>query len=131
MALASAVCDSTIGFRNSSMRISPGCGLGSRSVVVDDLDFVGMALSPDETDADLREAAETVGRFVTQPFIDLRHARTRCGHPMCCPRLPHVIWIILAMPAANPIAARGDWMAVTMHGHEGRGSTARTSLAER
>src|SRR5687767_14025875 len=42
-----------MGFRNSSIRMSPGWGLGSSSVVVDDFDFVGMALSPDETDAPL------------------------------------------------------------------------------
>src|SRR5205085_10255356 len=52
-AFASAVCDSSIGFKKSSIRISPGCGLGRRSVVVDDFDFVGMAISPDETDPPL------------------------------------------------------------------------------
>src|SRR6185295_19326691 len=52
-ALASAVCDRPIGFRNSSSRISPGCGFGSRSVIVDDLDVVGMALSPNEADPPL------------------------------------------------------------------------------
>src|ERR1043165_9070758 len=60
MALASAVCDSAMGFRNSSIKISPGWGFGSRSVVVDDLDFVGMALSPDETDAPLIVDADRV-----------------------------------------------------------------------
>lgn len=45
MALASAVCDNSIGFKNSSIRMSPGWGLGRSSVVVDDFDFVGMALS--------------------------------------------------------------------------------------
>jgi hypothetical protein len=29
-------------------------GFGSRSVIVDDLDFVGMAISPDEADARFR-----------------------------------------------------------------------------
>src|SRR5437588_8523260 len=48
MALASAVCDSAIGVRNSSNRISPGCGLGSRLVVVNDFDFVCIVLSPDK-----------------------------------------------------------------------------------
>src|SRR5262245_26011345 len=53
MARASAVWERPIGFRNSSSRISPGCGLGRRSMVVDDLDFVGMALTPDEADPPL------------------------------------------------------------------------------
>src|SRR5438067_12884431 len=48
MASASAVCDSAIGVRNSSNRISPGCGLGSRLVVVNDFDFVRIVLSPDK-----------------------------------------------------------------------------------
>src|SRR5262245_46232204 len=48
MALASAVCDSAIGLRTSSNRISPGCGLGSRFVVVGDFDFVRIVLSPDK-----------------------------------------------------------------------------------
>src|SRR5439155_20188797 len=53
MALASAVCDRLMGLRNSSMRISPGCGLGRRSAVIDDFDLVGMPLSPVEADPPL------------------------------------------------------------------------------
>jgi uncharacterized OsmC-like protein len=41
MARGYAVCDSAIGFRSSSSRISPGCGLGNSSaVVIDALDIV-------------------------------------------------------------------------------------------
>src|SRR5262249_17817461 len=54
MARASAVWLSAAGRRNSSMRISPGCGFGSRSVVVvDDLDRLRAALRPPEADAAL------------------------------------------------------------------------------
>src|SRR5258708_4517694 len=72
MALASAICDSAMGLRNSSIRISPGCGFGSRSVVVDDFDFVGMALSPDGTRIASGEAR-------------CKHRATRncCSQPTC------------------------------------------------
>src|ERR1700683_2259586 len=54
MARASAVCDNAIGFRNSSSRISPGCGLGkSSAVVIDDLDIVSASFGPVEADAPL------------------------------------------------------------------------------
>src|SRR3954464_14070837 len=53
IARASAVCDKPIGVKNSSIRISPGLGFGRSSVVVDDLDFVGMALSPDKANTPL------------------------------------------------------------------------------
>src|SRR5690242_15808482 len=60
IALASAVCDSSIGRRKSWSRISPGWGLCSRSVVVDDLDFVGMFISPYEADPPLIVDADRV-----------------------------------------------------------------------
>src|SRR5262245_2405237 len=79
MARASAVWERPIGFRNSSSRISPGCGLGRRSVVVDDLDFVGIALSPDEADPPLVVDAD---RMLTAPIalqglqpVARRHAK--------------------------------------------------------
>src|SRR5215216_1251311 len=50
-ARASAVCDRPIGFRNSSSRISPGCGLGSSSaVVIDDFDIFGASFAPAQAD---------------------------------------------------------------------------------
>src|SRR6185295_14899808 len=47
-AFANAVCDSAIGFRNSSIRISPGWGFRRSSVVVDDFDLVCIAFTPHE-----------------------------------------------------------------------------------
>src|SRR4051812_23557536 len=52
IAFASAVCDSAIGFKNSSIRISPGWGF-LNSVVVDDFDVVRIVLSPDEANPPL------------------------------------------------------------------------------
>src|SRR5437868_12824238 len=52
IACASAVCDSAIGFKNSSIRISPGWGFGS-SVIIDDLDLVRMAFLPDKANPPL------------------------------------------------------------------------------
>src|SRR6476659_10577423 len=84
IAFASPVCESDIGRKNSSIRISPGCGLERRSVVVDDLDFVGIAFSPDEADPPLLidadrmlslaiafECLEPVGGWDTQVFQTL------------------------------------------------------------
>jgi hypothetical protein len=65
MARASAVCDKSIGFRNSSARISPGWGLGKSSVVVDDFDLVRMAFSPNETNSPLIIDAN---RMLSLPF---------------------------------------------------------------
>src|SRR5262245_58739344 len=56
MSRASRLWLKPIGLRKSSSRISPGCGFGSRSassVVVDDLDVMGVALSPNEADPPL------------------------------------------------------------------------------
>src|ERR1700730_7106887 len=61
MALASAVCDSAIGVRNSSNRISPGCGLGSRLVVVNDFDFVRIVPSPDKAANNVMRCNHSVG----------------------------------------------------------------------
>src|ERR1700752_5476023 len=53
IALASAVCDSAMGLRKSSIRISPGCGLGSKSVVVDDFDLVRIVVTPNKANPPL------------------------------------------------------------------------------
>src|SRR5689334_7107511 len=75
MALASAVCDSAIGFRNSSSRISPGCGFGRRSVVVDDFDFMRIVVSPDKTNPPLFVDAD---RMLSSPIL-LQRFQTVAG----------------------------------------------------
>src|ERR1041384_722929 len=65
MAFASAVCDSAIGFRNSSIRISPGWGFERSSVVVDDFDLVRIVFTPDETYPPLVVDAD---RILSAPF---------------------------------------------------------------
>src|SRR6478609_933575 len=92
-ALASAVCDRAMGFRNSSIRIPPGWGFGSRSVIVDDLDLVGMAISPDEADPPLVIDADRVRADVvsSQRFdpIGWRHPHAVRGAEVPAHRLSH------------------------------------------
>src|ERR1700686_138133 len=59
-ARASAFCDSSIGRRNSSFSISPGCGFGRRSVIVRDFDIEGISVIPPEADAPLIVDADRV-----------------------------------------------------------------------
>src|SRR5665213_2305206 len=78
-ARASAVCDSAIGFRKSSSRISPGCGFGSCSVVVDDRDIFGSSFGPVERDTPLVVDADAPlprpsARQFFQP-VSRRHAQ--------------------------------------------------------
>src|SRR5262245_29561100 len=62
IAFASAVCDSAIGFRKSSIRISPGWGFFN-SMIVDDLDFVRIVLAPDEANPPLLIDADRILTF--------------------------------------------------------------------
>ena len=63
MARAKEVWDNLMGFRNSSSKISPGEGLSSKSVVIDDFDFVRMSISPNEANPPLVVDADRMLTF--------------------------------------------------------------------
>src|SRR5262249_1785526 len=88
IALASAYCERCSGFKKSSRRTSPGCAGGKSataqisSMIVDDLDIVGVAVTPAEADAPLVVDSDAVLPFAIpgeplQPITGWRPATSR------------------------------------------------------
>src|ERR1700738_124469 len=95
MARASADCDSRIGRRNSSMRISPGWGFGrSSAMVVGDFDIMRVALFPPEADPplDIDSSAPFPCPVVPQLLEPVARRHTQVVDPRGCIHLPPKPW---------------------------------------
>src|SRR5262245_13197967 len=127
IARASRVCDKRIGFRKSSIRISPGCGLCRSSVVVDDFDLVRMSSSPDEANPPLVIDADRMlsASVFAQRFEPVARRHTKVIE---CPRIVdqtklsqrHCLDIGRKLAAAPPFPNRRSLRIAKAGYHPGR-----------